>query len=47
MQSVSNLGRTLVVVLATVISGSSLMFAALGPGLTQTASAQVAVTQQA
>lgn len=47
MQSVSNLGRTLVVVLATLVSGSSLMLAALGPGLTQTASAQVAATQRA
>ncbi len=51
MQPVSNgLGRTLVVVAATFVSGSALMLAAVGPGLAQASTAaphQVAAAQRA
>lgn len=40
MQPVSqSLGRTIVVIASTLLCGSSLMFAALGPGLAQAAAA--------
>ncbi len=50
MQPVSNgLGRTLVAVAATLVSGSMLMFAAVGPGMAQAnpAASQVAAAQRA
>jgi len=48
MQRVSNgLGRTVVVIAATFVCGSSLMFAALGPGLAQAQTTQVAAAQRA
>ncbi|MES2095384.1 MAG: hypothetical protein V4459_01355 [Pseudomonadota bacterium] len=50
MQPVSNgLGRTIVVVASTLLCGSTLMFAALGPGIAQanTAPHQVAAAPRA
>ena len=41
------LGRTVVVIASTFVCGSSLMFAALSPGLAQAAPHQVAAAQQA
>jgi hypothetical protein len=41
MQPVSNgLGRTIVVVVSTLLCGSTLMFAAIGPGMAQASTAQ-------
>jgi hypothetical protein len=48
MQSVSNgLARTLVAVAGTMLCGSALMFAALGPGVAQAHVAPVASHQTA
>jgi threonine/homoserine/homoserine lactone efflux protein len=48
MQSVSNgLARTMVAVAGTMLCGSVLMFAALGPGVAQAHAAPVAYHQTA
>ena len=48
MQSVSNgLARTVVAVAGTMLCGSALMFAALGPGVAQAHPAPVAAHQTA
>ena len=48
MNKVSNgLGRTVVVVVSTLVCGSSLMMAALGPGLAQAQTSQVAAAPRA
>ncbi len=48
MNKFSNgLGRTVVVVVSTLVCGSSLMMAALGPGLAQAQTHQVAVAPRA
>jgi hypothetical protein len=48
MNKFSNgLGRTVVVVVSTLVCGSSLMMAALGPGLAQAQPHQVAAAQRA
>ena len=48
MSNFSNgLGRTLVVVVSTLVCGSSLMMAALGPAIAQTQTTQVAAAPRA
>ncbi|WP_293990916.1 hypothetical protein [Sphingomonas sp.] len=48
MDKFSNgLGRTVVVVVSTLVCGSSLMMAALGPGLAQAQTHQVAAAPRA
>jgi hypothetical protein len=48
MSNFSNgLARTFVVVVSTLVCGSSLMMAALGPGLAQAQTQQVAVAPRA
>jgi hypothetical protein len=48
MNKFSNgLGRTIVVVVSTLVCGSSLMMAALGPAVAQSQTHQVAAAQRA
>jgi len=43
----NGLGRTVVVMVSTLVCGSSLMMAALGPGLAQAQTTQVAAAPRA